>query len=81
MAVNKVEFGGRTLIDTSMVTVTPDKLSKGFTALNAAGELITGENEGGGSLESSDDDNGNVMITMSGYLVSDDGNGNIVLNN
>lgn len=40
--VNKVVFGNITLIDTSGVTVTPDKLAEGYTALDASGALITG---------------------------------------
>lgn len=42
MAVNKVIFGNVTLIDTSEVTVTPDKMFKGETALGADGEMQTG---------------------------------------
>lgn len=40
--VNKVVYGGTTLIDTSGVTVTPDKLALGITALDASGALIVG---------------------------------------
>lgn len=40
--VNKVVYGGTTLIDTSAVTVTPDKLLEGYTALDKTGRLITG---------------------------------------
>ncbi len=42
MAVNKVIYDGRTLIDTSNVTVTAETLAEGETALNAAGEEIVG---------------------------------------
>ena len=42
MAVNKVIFGNITLIDTSEVTVTPDKMFEGMTALGANGEMQTG---------------------------------------
>lgn len=42
MGVNKVNFAGRTLIDISDATVTPETLAAGVTAYNAAGELITG---------------------------------------
>lgn len=42
MAVNKVEFGGDTLIDLTSDTVTPETLAEGETAHNAAGEEITG---------------------------------------
>ena len=42
MAVNKVVYGGRTLIDLTEVTVTADKLLEGYTALDKSGTLITG---------------------------------------
>ena len=42
MGVNKVEFGGDTLIDLTSDTVTPETLAEGETAHNAAGEEITG---------------------------------------
>lgn len=44
MAINKVIFGNVTLLDTSEVTVTPEKMVEGETALNAQGEVITGTN-------------------------------------
>lgn len=47
--VNKVVFGNLTLIDTSGVTVTPDKLAEGYTALDASGALITGTAKTGGN--------------------------------
>lgn len=40
--VNKVVYGSTTLIDTSAVTVTADKLLEGYTALDKSGRLITG---------------------------------------
>ena len=46
MAVNKVEYGGRTLIDLTGDTVTPETLVQGATAHNAAGEMIEGKNLG-----------------------------------
>ena len=51
MAVNKVNFGGNTLIDLTNDTVAVDTLLKGITAHNAAGELITGTFEGGITAE------------------------------
>ncbi len=42
MAINKVEFGGNTLIDLTSDTVTADKLLSGYTAHRADGEQITG---------------------------------------
>lgn len=43
MAVNKVVFGGDTLIDISKDTVTKDKLLAGITAHDQDGNPITGE--------------------------------------
>lgn len=42
MAINKVEFGDRTLIDLTADSVTPQTMLKGTTAHNAAGEPIEG---------------------------------------
>ena len=60
MAVNKVIFGGATVIDLTSDTVTEDKLVSGATAHNAKGERITGR----ARITASDDGNGNVTITM-----------------
>jgi hypothetical protein len=48
MAVNKVVYGGKTVIDLTADTVTSDTLAKGTTAHNAKGEQITGTMESGG---------------------------------
>lgn len=45
MGVNKVIYYGEVLVDMSQVTVTPDTLGKGVTALDAKGDLITGQHE------------------------------------
>ena len=42
MAVNKVEYGGRTLVDLTSDTVTPETLAKGATAHDKSGKLIVG---------------------------------------
>lgn len=42
MAVNKVMYGTKTLIDLSNDTVTPDTLFKGCTAHLADGTIVTG---------------------------------------
>lgn len=42
MGVNVVVYSGRTLIDLSNDTVTPETLPEGVTAHNAAGEAIVG---------------------------------------
>ena len=45
MAVNKVVFGAVSIMDISDSTVTADKLTKGVTAYDKAGEKITGTME------------------------------------
>lgn len=42
MGINKVIYDGETLMDTTGVSVTPQTLAEGETALNAAGDEITG---------------------------------------
>lgn len=42
MAVNKVSYGGNTLIDLTSDSVTPDKLASGVTAHDKSGNKITG---------------------------------------
>lgn len=45
MGVNKVIYEGKTLIDITSSTVSPETLLKGSTAFNAAGDLIEGNAE------------------------------------
>lgn len=42
MAISKIVYDGRTLIDLTTDTVTPDKVLKGYTTHGADGESITG---------------------------------------
>ena len=42
MAVNKVVYGSRTLLDLTKDTVASDKLVSGYTAHDKAGNAITG---------------------------------------
>ena len=51
MSVNKVIYGGRTLIDLSSDTVTPDTLLKGVTAHKKDGSIIIGINSDNASDE------------------------------
>ena len=77
MAVNKVVYDGKVLIDISDSTVTPETLAEGVVAYNAKGERIVGTHKCGSQVTVTDDDNGNVVI--SGASVSDDGNGNLTI--
>lgn len=45
MGVSKVIFYDEVLVDMTQVTVTPETLGKGATALNSKGDLITGTHE------------------------------------
>ncbi len=47
MAINKVVYGGTTLLDLTGDTVTADKLMQGYTAHDRTGALITGTATGG----------------------------------
>lgn len=87
MGINKVNYGNTTLIDTSNVTVTADKLLSGITALDNTGTLITGTASGGGGYITQDQDGYVVLSSTSGvptlinktitengtYSASDDG--------
>ena len=42
MAVNKVVYGSRTLVDLTQDTVASDKLVRGYTAHDKTGNTITG---------------------------------------
>ncbi len=42
MAVNKVVYDGKVLIDLTGLTITPETLAEGVIAINAAGEIIVG---------------------------------------
>lgn len=44
MAVNKVIYYGEVLVDMTRISVNPDALTEGETALDASGELISGAN-------------------------------------
>ena len=39
---NKIIYGGKTLLDLTADTVTPDKLAEGITAHDKSGALVTG---------------------------------------
>ena len=48
MGVNKIIFGGETVVDLTSDTVTPETLAVGITAHDKSGNLITGTMQGGG---------------------------------
>ena len=75
---NKIEYGGRILIDLSGDSVSPDTLGKGVTAHNAAGEPIVG------TLEASEDlaaelELQDALITELENTVAEKASGSVVL--
>lgn len=55
MAINKVEYGGNTLIDLTSDSVTPENLLSGVTAHDASGKRITGTFDSDKYLEKTGD--------------------------
>lgn len=62
MEVNKVTFGGNTLIDLTEDTVTEDTLLKGATAHNSKGERIEGKMIAGDMFKDTYDTDGNGKV-------------------
>lgn len=63
MAINKVEYGQKTLIDLTSDTVTKETLVKGTSAHNAAGEQIEGVFDPTEYLKKTDDGS-NLTVTF-----------------
>lgn len=65
MGINKIIYGGNTLIDLTNDTVTADTLAKGVVAHAATGEQIVGTMSGGGGepIEVYEDADGYVVVT------------------
>ena len=70
MAVNKVVFGGKTVIDLMDDSVTPDALTVGETAHGANGEKITGTNPYVKAETDTTVDAQSNLITQIGTLLS-----------
>lgn len=62
--VNKVVYGGQTLIDISDTTATADKILQGYTAYGADGQKLTGTATGGGSV--TQDQDGYIVLPSTG---------------
>lgn len=74
--VNKVVYGDRTILDTSSVTVTPETLIEGATALDKTGKLITGiASAGSGSaitITDTLDEHGGTIRTITAVSLAGD---------
>lgn len=64
MAVNKVVYGGNTLLDLTEDTVTPETLAQGITAHDKTGAIITGTMEGGAGGDSGEEIAALLMNTL-----------------
>lgn len=73
MSVNKVIVNDSIKLDLTADTVTVDTLKKGFTAHNAAGDIITGELEGVSGVCRKDNDKGGVTVMVNGEGITIDG--------
>ena len=63
--VNKVVYGGQTLIDISDTTATADKILQGYTAYGADGQKLTGTATGSGGYVTQDQD-GYIVLPSTG---------------
>ena len=68
MAVNKVVYGTTVLVDLTGDSVTPDKLAKGETAHDAAGEPITGTMEPGIDTSDATATAGEILKNKTAYV-------------
>lgn len=69
MAINKVVYGGTTLVDLTSDTVVANKLAKGYTAHDKSGALITGTMEEV-SANIYQDENGYLVLAEDGHIIS-----------
>ena len=76
MAINKVTYGGKTLVDLTSDTVTADKLASGVTAHDKAGNKITGTMAMNGAISKTLDTSTKSYSVPKGY--TDGGTVNIV---
>lgn len=76
MAVNKVIFGGDTIIDLTADSVTPETLAVGVTAHDASGKVVTGTMEAGITLPTLTNEGAAADLLSGKQLI--DGAGNIV---
>lgn len=68
--VNKVVYGGQTLIDISDTTATADKILEGYTAYGADGQKLTGTASGQSLLVvDTIDEHGGTIRTITGKVV------------
>lgn len=67
-SVNKVIYGGNVLIDLTTDTVTADKLLKGTTAHDKAGDIITGTCEYDANTQDADATASEILVDKTAYV-------------
>ena len=70
MAISKVVYGGRTLIDLTGDNVTADKLKKGYTAHGADGEVINGTCEHDANTQDATAAESEILLNKTAYVRS-----------
>lgn len=68
MAISKVVYGGRTLIDLTGDNITADKLKKGYKAHGADGELINGTCEHDANTQDATATESEILATKTAYV-------------
>ena len=68
MAINKVIYGGTTLIDLTSDTITADKLAYGITAHDKSGSAITGTNTYDADTTDADASASEILYNKSAYV-------------
>ena len=68
MAINKVIYGGNTLIDLTADTVTADKLASGITAHDKSGAVITGTSTYDADTSDADATASEILATKTAYV-------------
>lgn len=68
MAISKVIYGGRTLIDLTSDTITADKLKKGYIAHGANGEAINGTCEHDANTQDATAADSEILLGKTAYV-------------
>lgn len=68
MAISKVVYGGKTLIDLTGDNITADKLKKGYTAHGADGEVINGTCEHDANTQDATATEAELLVGKTAYV-------------